>query len=530
MKTKLFYYLLFLSLAFASCKKGSEVMLIQDQEITSTDTVYTSDREKNLNIVYFIPSDLDTLAGWHKRLSDIFIYGQNYFGNNMQARGYGYKTFGLLKDDNLGLVKIIVIKGNFPKETYPYQGGSDDVALEVNAYKAAHPAEFTSQHILVVMPAHKYSEDGNPGGVPFYGSGRWAYLLDYPDLNINNMGVNTSEAKRAVGWIAANYHEMAHALNISHNSEKVSDRTNPALGYALMGYGMREFVNNKSFLTEADCAILNVNEVFQANNSITYYQPVTALIKKISAKYDPVTGNIEVGGRFESSGNVTNITYYLDPNVSNEGTGTNNDYNAVTWRSNVVGQDSFKVSLPINQLFYKSNYAYELKVKLIHENGTISSTIYYFEFVNNVPNINIRYEYEKTGWTVIAQSSQESSYPASNIIDGKASTYWRSKYSSGTPAVLPHAFRADMVSAHNIKGISFTQRSDGQKPVKDFEIQFSNSPSTGFVSGGTFVATQKAGAQYFDLNAPVTARYFRLVVTSNWDGTNDSAIGEIGMY
>lgn len=530
MKIKPLYFLLFLALAFSSCKKTPEFRLAQDLGPTSVDTTYTSDRDKNLTLVYFIPADLDTLAGWHKRLSDIFIYGQGYFGNNMQARGYGYKTYGLLKDDSLNLVKIIVIKGNLPKESYPYQGGVGNVVLEVNAYKTAHPNEFTSQHMLVIMPAHKYSADGNPGGVPFYGYGKWAFLLDYPDLNINYMGVNTPQARRAVGWIAANFHKMAHALNVPHGSGKVSDITNPALGYSLMGNGMRKFIDNQSFLTEADCAILNVNEVFQANNSISYYQPVTASIRRIAAKYNSASGNIEVGGRFQSSVNVANVIYYLDPNVGNEGTGTNNDYNAVTWRSEVIGQDSFKVSLPINELFSKGNYSYELKVKLVHQNGAVSSSIYYFDFVNDVPNINLRYEYEKTGWSIIAQSSQEGSYPASNIIDGKINTYWRSKYSSGTPAVLPHSFRGDMVAARSIKGVSFLQREDGQKPVKNFEIQFSNSASTGFVSAGAFVAADKPGYQYFDLSVPVTARYFRLVVTSNWDGTNDSAIGEFGLY
>lgn len=530
MKKKLFYCLLLLTAALVSCKKGIDVPLENKQMVTALDTVYTSDHQKNLTIVYFIPADLDTLSGWHKRLSDVFTYGQNYFGMNMQARGYGYKTFGLLKDANHGLVKIVVIKGQFPKETYPYQGGSVAVAQEVNAYKAAHPADFTSQHVLVVMPAHKYSADGNPGGVPFYGTGRWAYLLDYPDLNVSNIGLSTPAAKRAAGWIAANFHEMAHALNVPHDSEKVSDRTDPALGYALMGNDMRKFIDNRSFLTEADCALLNVNEVFQANSSINYYQPVTAAIKKIYAHYDATTGNIEVAGRFQSTVNVTDITYYLDPNVGNEGTGVNNDYNAVTWRSKVIGQDSFKVSLPVNQLFYKSNYAYELKVKLIHENGTVTQTTYYFDFVNNVPNIRMLSEYDKTNWTVIAQSTQESDFPATNIIDAKGATYWRSKYSNGTPAVLPHVIRVDMAVQQNVHGISLAQRADGLKPVKDFEIQYSNSPSTGFVSAGTFVLANKLGPQYFDLSTPVNARYFRFVVISNWDGTNDSAISEIGMY
>ncbi len=530
MKNNALYFVLWLILILPACKKpGAEIDTPDPEPPAVSDTLYTSDHQKNLAIVYFVPSDNDTIVGWHKRLSEIFIYGQKMFGENMQRAGYGYKTYGLLKDSAKGLIKIILIKGKLTKDAYPYSGGADPVSQEIKEYMAAHPAEFTSDHVMVMMPVAEYAPDGNPGGVPFYGTGKWAYGLDYPYLDMKNRGSANADESRGYGWIGATLHEMAHALNVPHNREKQSDRTTPGLGYALMGPDMRKFNTDQAFLTDADCAILNTNQVFQKNSSITYYGTVNASIKRIAARYDSATAAVKVAGRFETDLPVTNIIYYLDPNVNNEGTGTNNDYNAVTWRSTVLGTDSFNIAMPVGELFTKGNTPYELKVKLVHENGRISQTIYPFNFLNDIPHIDIKNELDKTDWKVLAQSSQESNYPASNVIDGKLNTYWRSAYTS-YQAVLPHAFRVDMAGTQTINGISFRQRSDVLKPVKDLEIMFSDQPNSGWVSAGKFTALSTNKAQYFDFGVPVAARYFRLVVTSNHDGTNDSGIGEVGMY
>ena len=60
---------------------------------------YTSDKMHNLNIVYFIPNDVVEPAEYHRRLSEILLDAQDFFGKEMERNGYGYKTFGLLKDD-----------------------------------------------------------------------------------------------------------------------------------------------------------------------------------------------------------------------------------------------------------------------------------------------------------------------------------------------------------------------------------------------------------------------------------------------
>ena len=78
--------LISLSLLFMSCTKDSEVVKEKEEPEKPTEpvkppidppVVWSSDRAKNLNIVYFVPSDLDTLPLYQKRLSELFIWTQN---------------------------------------------------------------------------------------------------------------------------------------------------------------------------------------------------------------------------------------------------------------------------------------------------------------------------------------------------------------------------------------------------------------------------------------------------------------------
>lgn len=532
MKKNTLLVLLLAALISSSCKKMAETQSSSSNgQVTKlvADPVFTSDHDKNLTVVYFIPNDNDTIPGWKTRLGAILLRAQQFYGEQMQARGYGFKTFGLLRDTAAKQVKIIVINGSQPKANYPYEGGSTAVAAEVNAYKATHPADFTSDHVLVIMPAASYDANGEPGGVPFYGTGRWDYALDYPDFDLQYLGQNTTLGNRATKWIGGMFHEMGHGLNLPHNKELVSQKNDPNFGTTLMGGGNYTYGKSPTFLSPADCAILNVNQVFQTSSSITYYTAVSATIKRIYSSYNVTSGNIIVSGKFQSNTPVTNIVYYLDPNVNNEGVGTNKDYNANTWKSDVIGTDSFYVQVPIAEMQVKGTTPYELKVKLVHQNGTVFQTIYPFDFVNNVPVIDITSDMDKTAWSVIGQSSQEGSYPATNLIDENQSTYWRSRHTS-SPASLPHTFRVDMGSVKTLNGFTLSQRVDGLKTVKNIEVQLSNNPTTNFVTVGTFEVPNNNRKTKFPFSAPQTARYFRLVVTSNWDGTNDSGIGEVGMF
>lgn len=518
-------------ISFMACKKAIDP---SGGGSTPTDVVttadgYSSDHVHNLNLVYFIPNDLDTLPGYQKRLSDLMLWGQKFYKDEMARNGYADKTFGLFTSPTKG-VKITVIRGTKPKSGYPYSGGNGAVAQEINAYFTAHPAENTSAHTLVIIPRYEFKADGTPSGGPFYGTGKWCYALDYEGMDIKNLGKTDADGKRFSVWFGGMMHELGHGLNLPHNCQKVSE--NATLGMALMWAGNGTLGISPTFLTATDAAILNVNQVFNKGDKASY-GAVKASISKIHAKYEPSKSAIVVSGRYISDVKVNSVVYYNDPNVNNEGIGVNRDYNATTWESKAIGVDSFYVEMPISELKYKDGNPYELKVKLVHDNGNVTETIYNYEFVNGIPVLNFssRDELSKTGWNVLNVSSQETAEEdgkAANLIDGVINTYWHSQY-SGTTAAYPHSFTIDMAAAKLVTGISLTQRNGLQRAIKDFEIQYSTDGAS-FVSAGSYVLANVNGAQYVNLPAKQTFRYFKIIAKSSYDGQSFAALSEAGAF
>jgi hypothetical protein len=324
----------------------------------------------NLNVVYFIPNDNPALANYKTRISALLFNFQDFMKSEMQRNGYGAKTFGL-SVDTAGLVNVITIQGQNGQAYYDYSTSGSTALTEINAYKAAHPTEFSSDHNLIIMPLRT---DG--GSTPFYGVGRNCFAVDYNGLDVANLSTTTSNL------MAGMLHELGHGLGLAHNKQHVSEQS--TLGTTLMGSGNQTYGRSATFLSAADCTILNTCQVFQASGSATYYGSVTSTIKTY-ANTNSYDGNIYVRGSFTSTSAITNVIYYLDPNVNNEGIGVNKDYNANAFRSDVIGLDSFNVAIPVSELQVKGNTRYELKIKLVCENGNVIPYTYSFNFASDIP-------------------------------------------------------------------------------------------------------------------------------------------------
>ncbi|WP_082001854.1 discoidin domain-containing protein [Flavobacterium sp. KMS] len=531
-------FTLVLSLFFISglfsCSKddSSPIMPVLQEGVFN----YTSDKAHNLNVVYFIPNDVTEPVDYHRRVSEILLQAQDFFGTEMQRNGYGNKTFGLLKDDAKKRIKLIVIKGSKGKAAYPYSGGADVVQQEINDYKTRHPSEFTGDHYLVILPATVDVATGNAegAGVPFYGYGKFCFALDYPEQDIKYLGAGGTLGSTASKWIGGMIHELGHGLNLPHNRQKFSSEA--TLGMALMWGGNSTWGVSKTFLTPADCAVLNVNQIFN-NDKKTYYGTSTASILEIQASYDTSKGVIVVSGKYNSSLAVKEVLFFNDPNVNNEGTGVNKDYNAIAWTSKPMSSNRFYIEMPIVDLEFKNdNIPYELKVMLVQENGNVIETIYSYTFLNGVPvlNFSTRDEISKQGWKAVSFSSEEATDepapngPITNLIDGNAATYWQSKWSSAV-AVYPHEFVIDMTAAHVAHGITITQRGGLVAAIKNVEL-FTSIDGINFTFEGTYTFANVNGSQYFDFSAPKNFRYFKIVASSAWDGLDFAALAEIGMY
>ena len=529
--------LILATIAFGACNKKKEDKIPNPPPPTPTDTTkvtynYTSDYAYNLNVVYFVPKDVAKPADYHRRISEILLSAQEFVRKEMIRNGYADKTFGLLTDKSKGRIKLIEITGSQGKSAYPYNGGANAIRADIDNYQSTHQSEFTGDHCLVITAATTYDANGEPGGVPFYGLGKYCYALDYADQDIKYLGTSGTLGDRATKWIGGMVHELGHGLNLPHDRQKVISEN--SLGMSLMWAGNFTWGNAPTFLTNADCAVLNVNQIF-SKVATNFYGQVDAAVLRINATFNAAKQAIILKGKFTSSVPVTDVLYFNDPNVNNEGPG--GDYNSIAWRSKPIGTDSFYVEMPIEDLDLKTdNIPYDLKVKLVHNNGTVTTTGYTYTFLGGVPilNFSTRTEISKTGWSVISFSSEETSGEGAvngrvaTLIDGNVATFWHSQW-TGAGSVYPHQFIIDMGSIKTATGFSINQREGLNRAIKNAEL-FVSTDGINYSSTGSVVFENASGSQYFNFSSAKTFRYFKLVANSAWDGLQFGALAEIGMY
>ena len=244
-----------------------------------------------LNVIYFIGSDAEPVADYERRLSELLLYLQQFYGKEMARNGFGNRSVALPLKEN-GEVDITLIRGKQKAAEYPYSGEAALRCLkEIDAYFREHPERRRSRHNFVIMPTQqdeKYNDD-NPGGVPFFGYGRHCFALDYKDFDLRHLGLDTRYGHLLTKWFGGFAHELGHGLNMPHNNGPTSELKR--LGTPLMGSGNYTFGYKPTYMTKASCAILDVCEVFPgANQPTEYYTPPA----------QPLTG-AEVKSSFEGA-------------------------------------------------------------------------------------------------------------------------------------------------------------------------------------------------------------------------------------
>ena len=520
-------------LFFLSCKKELKQPAQKMPELVKPIN-FTSNQLRNLNIVYFAPADLNPYADYERRISEIMLAGQKYFSDQMNLNGYGSKTFGLLKDETNSRVKIITIKGKLSRENYKSEN-HNAILQEINAYFSANPSEKSSDHTLMILPALYLNANSTlplDGINPYFGIGKSSYVLDYPNFDYKYFGTDTYDFTK---WYGGLFHELGHALNLPHNHAKKSEIS--VKGTALMGAGNYTLGKTPTFLTAADCAVLDVNQVFNGDSKV-YYAQVNAGVTNINVGYNSSTAAINLSGKFSSELPVKEVLYFNDPEtIADGGTGVNKDYIAIAWTSKPIGSNEFKIDFPISDFIEKADgIKYELRVKLVHENGHVTQTSYNYLFDKGLPilDFSTKTEINKLGWKIISFSSEELSGEgtingrANTLIDANASTYWHSKW-TGASTNYPHDFIVDMGVVNTVKGFSLTQRSGLSRAIKDFEL-LSSVDGLNFVSIKNYIAANNNGNQYFTFDTTRTFRYFKVISKSAWDSQTFAAIAELGMF
>lgn len=506
---------------------------------------YYSDKPKNLTVVYLIPSDLDTIAKFKQRLGPVMFYAQDWFRNQMNQNGFGNKTFGILKDTVLKQIPIHVIRSANDKT---YLNNAGNAVSEVNQYFTNNPGTKTSEHVLILMPPYFYQNNDStkPNAGPFYGYGKYCFAMDCKYMDTIYKGTNAFAL-----WVGGMMHEIGHAFQLPHNSlnyPTCGDFTkNPAYnalnfpGYkpSLMSIGNYTLELYNTILTKADCAILNVNQIFNNSNSV-FYENVNSGLKSIHGVYHSSTDEMEISGRFFNkalSGQplypIDDIVIYNDPNYNNEGTGVNRDYNAISWLTKPIGTDSFNIRIPKNNLQFLGNTKYELKVKLVHSNGKIKQTVTNFEFRNNRPVLSYHMRYDRSAidrknWIITTSSVQ----PGDNIaylIDSNVTTFWHSNYQTNPPTGYPHTITIQLPTEKTILGFSYNQRDELTRAIKDAEILIS-ADGVNYQSIANLVFKNAEGFEYVELPSPLSFKYFQIKAKSSWDGQPFAALAEINLY
>lgn len=320
---------------------------------------------QQLHVVYFLGSDTEPVPDYERRLSELLLYLQQFYGREMQRHGYGARSFGLdIKSP--GRVNIIEYKAKNPAAHYPYEnGGGWKAAQELEEFFKANPDRKKSQHTLVIMPTWNDEKNGpdNPGGVPFYGMGRNCFALDYPAFDIKHLGQKTREGQLLTKWYGGLAHELGHGLNLPHNHQTASD--GKKYGTALMGAGNYTFGTSPTFLTPASCALLDACEVFSVTPAQKFYEgrpEVEIKDTAISFKGDQIL----ISGSYKSPQTVKALNVYVqDPPYA-----VNQDYDAVSF-SQRLGKKSGKFSMKIDkkELDGLTNNEFRISLMFILANG-----------------------------------------------------------------------------------------------------------------------------------------------------------------
>lgn len=529
MKNKSFYVLCSLVLLTVfSCKDITQDLSNYDKDesgLGKKQALNLTNEWRNnpykLNVVYFVPNDLDSIPNFRKRLSKILLDAQEMFASNMDREGFGRKSFGLdLINDSL--INIIYIPGNFGKATYPYEGGSGAVKSEVDAYYALNPSAKKSEHNLIVIPTYN-SDPANPGGPPFYGTGTTCYALDYVNLDAKNLGIGGDIGWKATVWIGGMIHELGHGLNASHN--RMNKTLAPTLGTALMGSGNSTYGISTTSLTEATTATFNNSQVFSTVTRTDWYQAASVDITSLSASV--ASNKIIVSGKFTATKPVKDVVIWHDRSPY----GGNQDYDAVQWSTKVIGVDSFRFECPLAD-FYDLTGDYQLRVGFMHENGSRSTYSYLYSFVNNLPDLSkvvVHNLLPTTGWSIIAADSQENGAPASNVLDKNRSTIWHTPWSSAQ-APQPHYFSVNMGALRSVKGVAFRNRDNLNGAMKDINI-YSSTNGTSWSLVKTAQLIQVSGSWInVDFTSVLNTQYLKIESTSSWGNFFYSHLADFGVY
>jgi hypothetical protein len=519
-----------LLLLFVSCRED----MIEDEIATNTELKsskvtlgpYTSPLPYNLNVVYFIPSDVTARPEYERRLSEILLHAQDYYRTNMYNWGYGNRTFGLLKDPATNRIKINVVKGSGTMASYNSISTTTQIHSEVMAYFASHPSDKTSNHTLIFIATPSISTPIPYNGF-YYGVSRGAIVGDNEAFDMQYFNEKSSRGNQVIASMGGFLHELGHGFNLRHDALPKTQESVPGYGTSLMGLGNSTYGHSSTILTKASCALLATCEVFAtAPQSSNFFYTGNYNFEVTSINHSVSNGVIHIWGTYNTNGPIISLNSYYNPSHS---------YFAVSGTDAPNASKTFHSYVTINDLHLQDR-PYDFTIAAEFTDGTIKWATFPFTIKNGVPDLN--FPVSTAGWAV-SSSSQYGAHPASLAIDGDINTYWHTNYAAGSvqtapipgqPQQFPYYFDIDMASAKWILGASFIQHQGLTRTAKRIQIHTRPNTSSGWEYQGSYDLTNTTSKQYAQFGAYKYARYIRIVFYSSYDGQPYVAVPEIGIY
>ncbi|MDF2514830.1 MAG: hypothetical protein K0R59_126 [Sphingobacterium sp.] len=538
-----FVSILAMSLLF-SCQKSLSPTIggIAETATTTTDG-YKSEYKYNVNIVYLVPSDRDTVANFKNRLSELFLWAQDWTKKEMARHGYPDQTFGLLVNDS-SQVKIHVLRSQYKHSELPYDiekgTGASRAEQEVNKYLNENSRR-QSDHTIILYPG-LVASDGYTAmaGTPFYGRGRICHALDYGAMSLANVSSSNGDIRREVRkWFGGMIHELFHGLNLPHNSETQQEYATKKIAVMRDHYNYGPAQGTESILTATDAAIFSVAQIFSKTEG-QFYGRVNTTVELEQLSYDAATKSILLKGEFNTDNKIKKIVAYIDPKTEKDPPlSPNTNYNAVTFITDPIN-NTFSFSIPVDALKeFGTAITNHLYVGLVHENGTfISGQIFYpFTFnANKEPlfilnaTLGSNILLDKTNWKIESFSSEHGGWNnyVRYTIDGDLKTAW---YPSAE--TLPHQIVINLGADNNFNGFVWTNMQTGSflRPAKEVEVLISNDPALGYTSLGTFTLVDTRLKQHILLKEEgIKAHYIKFIVKRTFEGNSYLYVSEIDLF
>jgi hypothetical protein len=142
---------------------------------------------------------------------------------------------------------------------------------------------------------------------------------------------------------------------------------------------------------------------------------------------------------------------------------------------------------------------------------------------------------DRTGWSINEFDSQEASGEGPNngravfVLDGNTSTFWTSQWDGFEPP-LPHHVSINMNATITLNGVIITRRQNVTNgSPRAFNVDVSTDGTTWKPAGNYELASVNT-RQFFLFATPMTAKYFRITVTTVWGVANSTFLSEIGAF